>query len=251
MSFFTHPTAAQRYRAARPYFHPLVVEIIRQICGLDDCENALDVGCGTGQSTVALTALARHVIGLDISQAMLDQAMPYSGVRYIRSPAEMLPFANESFDLLTAGLAFHWLDRQCFLPEAHRVLQHGSWLALYNDWFCGSMAENTAFQKWCNESYLKHYPTPPRNREPLTDGIVGAAGFEKIVRAPFAHQVVFSPETLVAYLLTQSNVIATVEQGDEGIQSVADWLLGQVGPMFTSANATFEFAGVVEACRKP
>jgi SAM-dependent methyltransferase len=55
MNFFVYPTAAKRYANGRPFFHPLAIKKIKEVC----CENgridrALDVGCGTGQSTQAL-----------------------------------------------------------------------------------------------------------------------------------------------------------------------------------------------------
>jgi hypothetical protein len=47
---FAHRDAAQRYAAARPYFHPLVVARIAASTGSTRFAHALDVGCGTGQS---------------------------------------------------------------------------------------------------------------------------------------------------------------------------------------------------------
>ena len=74
-NYFAYETVAQRYARHRPYFHPRLIERIRRRLNLDEpVESALDVGCGTGQSTVALMALAREVIGADISAPMLAAA---------------------------------------------------------------------------------------------------------------------------------------------------------------------------------
>ena len=56
---FLHQTSAERYHRARPYFHPVVVEKIREHLQIEGpVASALDVGCGTGQSSVALRAIA-------------------------------------------------------------------------------------------------------------------------------------------------------------------------------------------------
>ncbi len=63
MNFFAYPTAAERYAKGRPFFHPLAIEKIKAKC----CEHgrigmALDVGCGTGQSTLALLEVADEIV---------------------------------------------------------------------------------------------------------------------------------------------------------------------------------------------
>src|SRR5262245_20964217 len=121
-NFFVHRSSAQRYAVSRPYFHPLVVDKIACFADLRRVGRALDVGCGTGQSARALTAIAESVEAIDVSDEMLREAQPHARVRYQVAPAERLPFADSSFELLTVGLAFHWFDQGAFLAEAKRVL---------------------------------------------------------------------------------------------------------------------------------
>jgi SAM-dependent methyltransferase len=59
MNYFGHETAAERYAQSRPYFHRLVIERIRGLLKLEGpVRIALDVGCGTGQSALALAEIA-------------------------------------------------------------------------------------------------------------------------------------------------------------------------------------------------
>ena len=78
MSFFTFQRVAKGYANHRPYFHPLVMNRVRQRLNLKDkCENALDVGCGTGLSTIALKELVNNVTGIDGSEEMIAVANAY------------------------------------------------------------------------------------------------------------------------------------------------------------------------------
>ena len=69
---------------------------------------SLDFGCGTGRSTRFLRNLGLHVIGADISQAMLDQAGgldPSGEYRLIRDSIAG-QFAPGSFDIILAAFTF-------------------------------------------------------------------------------------------------------------------------------------------------
>lgn len=251
MNYFAYPTAAERYAKGRPFFHFLAVEKIRTVC----CEaahiaRALDVGCGTGQSTAALLELAHTIIGLDSSAEMLAQAIRHAQVHYIQARAEQLPFADGTFGLLTVGLAFHWFDRRAFMTEAQRVLRPNGWLVLYNDWFVGRMAGNEEHERWFRQQYLVRYPSPPRNHQPISDSDAGAWGFAPSGIDGFTHEVEFTPYQLVSYLLTQTNVIAAVETGREDSQSVARWLLGSVQPLFSKQVESFSFACEIRFLKK-
>ncbi len=246
MNYFAHQTAAQRYAQSRPYFHPLVMERIGAVLHLErPLRLALDVACGTGQSALALTTLADSVLATDISPSMLAQAPPHERIRYLEAPAEHLPLENTSVDLITVSLAFHWFDRSRFLAEARRVLRSDGALVIYSNGFYGQMRENPAFARWNRESYLPRYPIPPRNDQPFTDEIAQESGFRFLSRERYTNEISFSPDELAHYLVTQSNVIAAVEQGSESLSAVQAWLLETMTPLFANPKATFLFGGEI------
>jgi ubiquinone/menaquinone biosynthesis C-methylase UbiE len=242
MNFFAYPTAAKRYANGRPFFHPLAVEKIKEVC----CENgridfALDVGCGTGQSTHALLEVAEEIVGLDSSAEMLSHAIQHERIRFVEGEAEQMPFADATFGLMTVALAFHWFDQHKFLLEAQRLLRPKGWLIIYNDVFPGKMKGNDDCEKWYREEYLARYPSPPRNIRQLPE--IDASKYEL---APydfyeFQHEVEFSTEQFIGYLVTQTNMISAVETGKENLQLVTNWLLDSVRPMFSSQKEKFSF----------
>ncbi len=251
MTYFEHKSAAERYARSRPSFHPLVMQRIRDALSLHHpVSRALDVGCGTGQSTIALQDLAQEIVGTDLSSEMLSVAPRKSGVHYVRASAEGLPFAAEAFDLITVALAFHWFDRTQFLTEARRVLGPSAWLVIYDNGFAGEMRENRQFAEWSRTSYLRRYPSPPRDRRPLAEAEAAAHGFRFEGRERYANDVGFSLDELVDYLMTQSNVIAAVEGGAERAEDVRAWLKGALAPLFVTPKSTFQFGGPITYLQK-
>jgi SAM-dependent methyltransferase len=251
MDYFIYPTAAERYANGRPFFHPLAIMKIRAMC----CERgrinrALDVGCGTGQSTLALLEVVDEIVGVDSSAEMLSRAVRHSRIRYVEAEAEHMPLNDASFGLVTVALAFHWFDQQQFMLEARRVLRPGGWLVIYTDGFYGRMIGNENFETWNRDQYLVRYPTPPRNNQPLTDADVLAYGFVPSGFDKFDHEVEFTPEQLVNYLLTQTNVISAVEMGREELQSVAQWLLDSVQPLFIGITERFLFGCQIQFLKR-
>ncbi|HSJ88259.1 MAG TPA: class I SAM-dependent methyltransferase [Anaerolineales bacterium] len=246
MNFFEYKTVAERYAKSRPYFHPLVTQKVKAHLGIQRTVNfAIDVGCGPGQSTVALKEIADFVIGADISAEMLGFAEINSGIQYIQASAEGLPIQSRSSDLLISSLAFHWFNQERFLAEARRVLKDKAWLIISNNGFTGQMIENPTFEKWIIQVYERQYPSPPRNSAPMTAEIAQQHGFNFAHEESYQNEVLFTVEQLSAYLITQSNVIAATEQGKERIEDVYLWLNEEMKSFFPNENATFTFGGYI------
>jgi len=87
---------------------------------------ALDFGCGTGRSTRFLRNLGLHVIGADISQAMLDQArtLDASGEYRLIRDSIASEFAPGSFDIILAAFTFDNMptETKAELLSALRIL---------------------------------------------------------------------------------------------------------------------------------
>jgi SAM-dependent methyltransferase len=207
--------------------------------------HALDAGCGTGQSSIALKEIAERVVGTDVSREMLREAPREEGLRYVEAHAEQMPFHDASFDLLTASLSFHWFDRARFLAEAHRLLRPSRWLVVYNNWFTGEMKDNADYALWHRGVYLRRFPSPPRHSQPLDEETAAQFGFRFLAAESYANEVVFAPDELATYLTSQSNVIAAVEQGRESLESIYSWLADAFRPLFKESKAAFAFGGVI------
>ena len=251
MSYFSHLSAAERYASARPPFHPRIIERIRQRLEIiAPLERARDAACGTGQSTRPLRAIARQIVGTDQSRAMLSTTQQDDGISYVAARAEQQPWTNETFDLITVALAFHWFDRPAFLDEARRILRPNGWLIIYNNSIYGRMHGNPGFERWFKEHYIARYPSPPRNYQPFTATDAHGFGFDFVTCEEYTNDVTFDVETFAAYLMTQSNVIAAVEEGSEPAGAVHSWLVYALRPYFVHRIESFEFGGTLWFLRK-
>ncbi|XP_078085077.1 putative methyltransferase DDB_G0268948 [Mustelus asterias] len=95
---------------------------------------AVDIGCGSGQSTRGLASYFERVVGIDVSGAQIEEARKVDGpenVSYRQGLAEELEFEDGSVDLVTAGAATHWFDMEKFMKEVERVLKPRGCVALY------------------------------------------------------------------------------------------------------------------------
>lgn len=95
----------------------------------------LDVGCGAGQTIVALDC-GRRSVGIDIDiDALRYGASGAMGepLRVAAATGEHLPFTDGSFDFVYSRVALPYMDIPAALAEAHRVLRRGGrlWLALH------------------------------------------------------------------------------------------------------------------------
>lgn len=100
----------------------------------------LDLGTGTGTLARGFVVRGCDAVGLDPSEALLAEASRLDGefgvaIRYVQARAEHLPFADATFDVVSAGQCWHWFERSRAASEAHRVLKGGGWIAIAHfDW---------------------------------------------------------------------------------------------------------------------
>lgn len=77
-------------------------------------KRVLDLGCGFGEHCKKFVDYgAEKVVGIDISEKMLEVAMVEnsdSKIRYINMPMEEIAQLQEKFDVVVSSLAFHYVE---------------------------------------------------------------------------------------------------------------------------------------------
>ncbi|MGD0440908.1 MAG: class I SAM-dependent methyltransferase [Acidimicrobiales bacterium] len=100
---------------------------------------AVDLGCGTGQVTLALAKRCRSVLGVDVSEQMITLLLENAkqqGVSNVKGravPIERLGLPEGSVDLVVSNYALHHLrdrDKQVTVNEAFKWLRPGGLLVV-------------------------------------------------------------------------------------------------------------------------
>jgi SAM-dependent methyltransferase len=229
---FTSAAAAHRYAAGRPDYHD---EVVRQVAAfLGDkvpVPRAVDVGCGTGQSTRAMARLARRIVGLDASESMLRQAQVGADHPIAVARAERLPLADGTVDMILASTAFHWFDQPRFLDEARRVARPGAWLVVYDNGFSGVVEGADAVLRWHRESWFSRFPALPQHAA-FSPRLAARAGFDLACEKRYVNRVSMDAADLARFLVTQSNVIVAIEAGKGSADEIAERLQSEIEPLF-------------------
>ena len=94
--------------------------------------SGLDLGCGEGHNTRLLADRGAHVIALDIADTFVAAAAAASadrGVRFVVADGAALPFADRSFDFVTAFMSLMDVrDPESTLREVGRALRPGGFV---------------------------------------------------------------------------------------------------------------------------
>lgn len=110
-------------------------ELVRELMNPQAGENLIDLGCGTGSTTVDWASHGCHMTGVDESAMMLAQArakpVSQGTADYIQADLARLPYPSAYFNggLLQVTLEFV-LDPAAVLQEALRVIKPGGRLVI-------------------------------------------------------------------------------------------------------------------------
>eukprot|EP00092_Neocalanus_flemingeri_P040606 GFUD01044215.1.p1 GENE.GFUD01044215.1~~GFUD01044215.1.p1 ORF type:complete len:296 (-),score=85.22 GFUD01044215.1:32-874(-) len=199
-SIWSATSEVTKYSSKRPEHPPAIVDKVlsflqKKYSG--PMSRAVDVGCGTGMSTCNLFTKFDNILGVDLSEAMIEQAkknFAKDSVEFKVSGAESLPVEDCSVQTVLVGRAIHYFDQKTFFGEVNRILVPGGVLAYYSVHFPTvfvhqdeekSKLVNDIFWEYM-DTYLEKYW--PRN---AFDGeLIGSRNrrdyYVNVVKPPFA-----------------------------------------------------------------
>lgn len=167
-------------------------ELLLAASGAGREDTVLDVACGPGLMACEFAKAVRHVTGIDLTPAMIEQAKVLQQTQSLTNltwhvgDAQPLPFANASFSLVFTRYSFHhFLDPRAVLAEMVRVCSSGGRVVVV-DVFMSNPDQAEAYNR------LEKLRDPSHVRalalEELT-GLLTEAGLQDVRMQFYKHEV--------------------------------------------------------------
>ncbi len=139
-------TIGKTYDTTRKADPAIAQKVMRFLC-VEPQKTYLDIGCGSGNYTGALSNFGFNIDGIDISPEMLNKAkIKHPNINWYEGNAKRLPFQSNSYDGAICILATHHIkDITIAFKEAFRVISHGQFVIF------------TATPKQCDGYWLREY----------------------------------------------------------------------------------------------
>lgn len=205
---------AYAYAFTRPPIHAHVCQrIFAHIPPALAIRRALDVGCGAGASTAALSGIARHAVGIDPFPAMLRHAAIVApDAVFSVGRAESLPLAAAAFDLVTAAGSLNYTDTKLALAEIARVLSHAGVFAPYDFNGGDSIADDDRLAQRCAELRAQ-FPSPPGYALDLQTLPYEENGLDLVAYEEFDLSVPMSSAAYLHYIFGDAGLETAIANG--------------------------------------
>jgi ubiquinone/menaquinone biosynthesis C-methylase UbiE len=138
-----------------------VHDTLKNEIGSWENKNVLDVGCGTGRLLLRGAEEAKHLVGVDLSEKMIEAAKQIYAetnkinCNFVVADAYDLPFPNKEFDIVVSTCVFFLLpEPEKGLSEMLRVAKDGGVIAMLNP--AENMCKDAAAD-YCTKYNLKEF----------------------------------------------------------------------------------------------
>lgn len=234
------------YRIAPPQ---ILVELAQSVLNGHPPTTVVDLGCGTGLSTLIWAGVAQKVIGIEpnphmrqVAEELISTHDLSNAVSLLEGSGEATGLADSSVDLVACSQSLHWMELERTHPEIVRILHpEGALLAFGYDMLPTirpeiEMAYNAVLSTTntlIRERALWPQLTTWSFRHQLP--IIRAAQWYQYVKEAFFHQAIEgTAEWLVGLVLNYGSVaralakgISQEELGIPQFQRIAEKILGK------------------------
>lgn len=126
------------YVKYRPHYPLEIISFLEKKIGLNHNSVIADIGSGTGISSINFLKNGNLVFGIEPNDEMRFAAdknlKKYPNFKSVNSTAEQTKLQDNSIDIIIAGQAFHWFDKEKSKKEFKRILRKNGYVVLlWND----------------------------------------------------------------------------------------------------------------------
>ncbi|MFT3827122.1 MAG: class I SAM-dependent methyltransferase [Chitinophagaceae bacterium] len=126
---------AEGYVQFRPGYPASIVDYLQDEYALTTGKVIADIGAGTGISTALFLHAGYEVFAVEPNEPMMNKAIEllaqFPGFHAIPGTAENTLLEAGSIDLVVAGQAFHWFQKEKCKEEFKRILKDDGVVALF------------------------------------------------------------------------------------------------------------------------
>lgn len=166
---------AELYDRARPGYPDALFDDLFALAGIGAGSRVLEIGCGTGQATVALAERGCVVVAVELGANLAAVATrnlaAFPNAQVVVGTFEEWPLPGEPFDAVVAFTAFHWVDSVVGVDKVAQALRpNGAFATITTDHAAGG---TDPFFVDVQDCYERWDPaTPPGLRLEDADDIV-------------------------------------------------------------------------------
>lgn len=243
---------ADTYENARPTMPIYPVKIIKQYL-MENPETVVDLGCGTGLSTMVWECNCNKVIGIEPSDDMRKVAISKQNenVSFLKGYSHETGLDNNSVNVVVCSQSFHWMEPSSTLAEINRILKNGGIFTTVDcDWPPVSHWEvEKAYMKLFDKVHCieETLPTIKDNfirykKSKHLDNIINSGFFS------FAREVVFSntekctSDRLINLTLSQGSLQGVLKNAPKLIFEDVESFKSLVNQIFKDRTFEIEFS---------
>lgn len=119
----------------------------------------LEIGSGTGKATLPFVELGSSIVCVDVNKEQINEAIEnlskYKNIRYICGSFEEVKLPQNSFDLIFAAQAWHWINPEVGYTKVERLLKNNGAFAII--WKLQDRNRSKLVREM-GELYTKHCP---------------------------------------------------------------------------------------------
>lgn len=244
---------ADIYEKTRPAAPRQAIDIIaRYLNRKPAC--VVDLGSGTGLSTMVWAGIADEIIGIEPSPDMIgianNKAEGDDSVRFLPGFSDATELADASADVVTCSQSFHWMDPERTLKEVQRILMDGGIFAVYDcDWppVCRWEAENAYAELFSqvNELQTKHaspeYSAVFWPKEGHMENLRQYGAFRYVREVVFANAESCDADRYIALALSQGGLQSLLKTDAAGIMPYLEVFEEKIRSIFGEKELTVDF----------
>lgn len=217
---------AEAYARWRPGYPPSLLDLLRGEVDLEEGHAVADIGSGTGLLSRLFLDHGNPVRAVEPDPGMREIAEAElggtAGFLSVAGSAEETGLEGGSVELVVAGQAFHWFDREAARDEFRRILRDPRRVALI--WYT-RVIDRTPFMAALEALLLEHgtdYGSVRHDR--IGEDGLRAFFASRYRRRTLPHGQVLDREGLRGRVRSMSYVPAAGEAGHEELMSAVDRL---------------------------